>query len=481
MPQRIRLFLTRLLILIFAASMSLAVTRPAVAQDNVFTQAELDQMLAPIALYPDSLLTQVLMASTYPLEVVEAARWSRDHPDLEGDQAVRAANSNDWDPSVLSLLAFPQVLQMMDEHLEWTEQLGDAFLAQEDQVMDTVQGLREKAWEQGYLRSNRHLRVVSREPVIVLEPADPEIVYVPYYDPLVVYGPWWWPGYPPYYWTWPGYYVGPSVGIYWGAGITVGVGFFFGNFDWPRRHVRIVNANNYYYRPHIAHREWLDRKGPFRWEHDTSRRGNVPYHGFTPRQPERMPPAGERRPFERPQQHPLSRPTLRDRPQLHRDMPVIINPARRPEANRRFEQRQDMPRGNQERRDRSIIPPGHDNRIIEVPRTPRATLPGVPERRNDNRRFEQRPQGVDVPRAPRAPGMPVIIRPEPSRPRPPAVGTPERRREAPQIERRQFERPNAGPSARPSFAPRQEAPHRESPAPPRQIINQGTPGGGQGH
>src|SRR5512142_1269857 len=110
-----------------------------------FSQPELDQMLAPIALYPDPLLSQILMASTYPLEIVEAARWSRANPSLKGDDAVRAVQQRDWDPSVKSLVAFPQILQMMDEKLDWTERLGDAFLAQEAQVMDTVQNLRQKA------------------------------------------------------------------------------------------------------------------------------------------------------------------------------------------------------------------------------------------------------------------------------------------------------------------------------------------------
>src|SRR5437016_583291 len=110
-----------------------------------FTQQELDQMLAPIALYPDSLLSQILMASSYPLEVVEAARWSKANPNLKGNQAVQAVAQNSWDPSVKSLVAFPQILMMMDDKLNWTERLGDAFLAQQQQVMDTVQNLRQKA------------------------------------------------------------------------------------------------------------------------------------------------------------------------------------------------------------------------------------------------------------------------------------------------------------------------------------------------
>ncbi|WP_024302574.1 DUF3300 domain-containing protein [Pseudogulbenkiania sp. MAI-1] len=539
---RTRSFLIRFLILIFSVAMSLAVAPPAAAEEDLYTQAELDQMLAPIALYPDSLLSQVLMASTYPLEVVEAARWSRAHPNLKGEQAVRSADYNDWDPSVLSLVAFPQVLQMMDDHLEWTEELGNAFLAQEDQVMDTIQRLREKAWEQGYLRSNRYVRVASHEPVIVLEPYDPLVVYVPYYDPWVVYGPWWWPAYPPFYWVWPGYYVGPSVGIYWGVGFSVSVGFFFGSFDWPRRHVTIININNFYYQPRITHREWIGRKGPFRWEHDPEHRRNVPYQGFTPRQAERMAPPGGR---QRDRQQPLlSRPEAQDRAGSRRDMPAIINPSRRPEMDRRFDRRPDWSRGDNEKRDRGFFPPGRlgnqGERKIDIPRTPRpqespfiirpeqgrsrapdvgsaerrgeerrferrrqdVDIPRTPrsqemptiirpeqarpdvgnaERRGgDNRRFERRQQDADIPRAPRPQEMPTIIRPEQARPPRPDVGSMERRGEVRQFERHQVEPRQVQPSGRPSFQQRPEGGQRGGSSQQRPFIIEDTPGRGHG-
>lgn len=144
-----------------------------------FTQQELDQMLAPIALYPDSLLSQILMASTYPLEVIEAARWSKANPNLKGDQAVQAVAENTWDPSVKSLVAFPQILMMMDEKLNWMERLGDAFLSQQQAVMDTVQHLRQKASDAGNLTSNDQIRVDQQGPAIVVEPANPQVVYVP--------------------------------------------------------------------------------------------------------------------------------------------------------------------------------------------------------------------------------------------------------------------------------------------------------------
>src|SRR5712692_9449100 len=153
-----------------------------------FTQQELDQMLAPIALYPDSLLSQILMASSYPLEVVEAARWSKANPNLKGDQAVQAVAQNTWDPSVKSLVAFPQILMMMDDKLNWTERLGDAFLAQQQQVMDTVQNLRQKASAAGKLTSNDHCRVDQQRQSGVFGRVNPQVIYVPYYNPMVIYG-----------------------------------------------------------------------------------------------------------------------------------------------------------------------------------------------------------------------------------------------------------------------------------------------------
>jgi Protein of unknown function (DUF3300) len=203
--------LTRSLALLLV--LSVAFTPIAFAQNDppphqpVFLQQELDQMLAPIALYPDALLSQILMASTYPLEVVEAARWSRANPGLTGDDAVRAVQEYGWDPSVKSLLAFAQVLSTMDDKLEWAERLGEAFLNQQSQVMDTVQNLRQRAYAGGNLASTDQLRVSNEGQTIVVEPANAEVVYVPYYDPMAVYGSWSWPAYPPVYWApWPGYY-----------------------------------------------------------------------------------------------------------------------------------------------------------------------------------------------------------------------------------------------------------------------------------
>ena len=250
-----------LMALVLAVSSGASVAK---SQEVVpFAQAELDQMLAPIALYPDQLLSQILMAATYPLEVVQAARFLRDNPDLHGQDAVRAAEGRDWDPSVQSLLAFPNVLEQMEADLDWTERLGDAFLAQQQQVMDTVQALRNRAYAAGNLRSNDKVRVVREREVIVVRPVRQDLVYVPYYDPLTIYGSWWWPQYRPVTWgPWPGYGLASGYsnfsGFYWGSGISLGVNFFFGDWDWPTHRVRVVPHRPFYYRrPPPVHHVWV--------------------------------------------------------------------------------------------------------------------------------------------------------------------------------------------------------------------------------
>ena len=271
-------------VLMCALGAGLSGVAPVFAQDYPINQdaqnapaatlQELDQMLAPIALYPDSLLTQILMASTYPLEVVQAARWSRANPGVTGDQAVRAVDNQNWDPSVKSLAAFPQVLELMDSRLDWTERLGNAFLSQESQVWDSVQGLRSHASAAGNLQSNEQVIVEQDGPTFVIQPAQPEIIYVPYYDPLIVYGDWWWPDYAPVRWSpWAGYYArtGYGRGFYWGSGIHIGFGFFFGGIDWRQRHVNVINYNSFYYRN-------VNRHAPGNgWQHDPVHRRGVPY------------------------------------------------------------------------------------------------------------------------------------------------------------------------------------------------------------
>src|SRR5882672_418953 len=169
---------------IVAANESTAVAAP-------LPQAELDALLAPIALYPDQLLAQVLMASTYPLEIVMATRFAQQNPALAGDALDQALRDQNWDPSVLSLTAYPQVLVMMNDRLDWTQRLGDAFLANQQQVMDTVQTLRSRAQAAGNLQSTPQQTVMDEGGFIDIEPAQPEYVYVPVYDPRVICGPWW--------------------------------------------------------------------------------------------------------------------------------------------------------------------------------------------------------------------------------------------------------------------------------------------------
>ena len=244
---------------------------PAPEDVPLFSQAELDQMLAPVALYPDELLSQILMAATYPLEVVEAARFSRAHPELKGQDAVRAAEKESWDPSVKAMLAFPQILSSMDEDLEWMRRLGDAFLAQQEQVMETVQALRKRADEAGNLKETEHVRVVREERTIIVRNRYPDVVYVPYYDPVMIYGSWWWPDYQPVRWSpWTGYrYYSGYSGFFWGPSVVVGHGFFFSHYDWRDRYVRIVEAPPFYYHHRPPPR--------YRWKHEYQHRKGVPY------------------------------------------------------------------------------------------------------------------------------------------------------------------------------------------------------------
>jgi len=264
------------LAVLLTASAASAQNRPA------FTPEELDQMLAPIALYPDPLLSQILMAATYPFEVVQAARWSRANSHLKGQEAARAVEPMDWDPSVKSLVAFPQILHRMDEQLDWTQRLGEAFLDQEPHVMDAIQGLRQRAARAGSLRSNEQMQVTRQDEHILIEPAQPQVVHVPYYDPSVVYGPWWWPAYPPVYWgAPPGYYAWPAYapGFFWGTGIAISWGFFFGHTDWHHHQVKVVPVNAH----HPAH--GVPTAKPVKWQHDTVHRRNVPYRYAMSRQP----------------------------------------------------------------------------------------------------------------------------------------------------------------------------------------------------
>jgi hypothetical protein len=216
---------------------SFAQTTPPAAADtaSVFNAEQLDALLAPIALYPDALLAQVLMAATYPLQVVAASRWLDDltNKNLTGDALAQALANQPWDPSVKSLVPFPQVLVMLNSELDWTQQLGYAFATQQADVMDSVQRLRQQAQAAGYLKTTEQQRVVVEKSVIVIEPASPQTVYVPVYSPTVVYGAWPYPAYPPIYIPPPpGYVVGNAfvAGLAFATGVAV-VGSLWG---WAR-------------------------------------------------------------------------------------------------------------------------------------------------------------------------------------------------------------------------------------------------------
>ncbi len=212
------------------------------------TPEQLQQLVAPIALYPDSLVAQILAASTFPEQVVEADRWVQAHPDLKGDALGQAVDQQPWDPSVKALAAFPSVLGNMDKNLSWASSLGDAYYNQEQDVMDAVQVMRQKAEESGNLKTTPQQTVTSQGPTIVIQPADPEVVYVPAYDPWVVYGGpiVAWPGWYPYPGIW---YGGPylSFGVGFGIGYFGGYGWGWGRwgFDW-HNHYAIYNHDRYY-------------------------------------------------------------------------------------------------------------------------------------------------------------------------------------------------------------------------------------------
>jgi Protein of unknown function (DUF3300) len=213
-------------------------------QAPVFKQEELEQIVAPIALYPDSLVAQILMASTFPLEVVQADRFAKQNASLKGEALTKALESQNWDPSVKSLVNFSQVLTMMSEKLDWTQKLGDAFLAQQKPVMDTIQSLRAKAQAAGNLKTTKEQIVIVEQKIIKIEPASPQVIYVPTYNPTVVYGAWPYPAYPPYYYHPPGY-VATSMFAF-GAGVAMGAawGYAWGNTNWNGGSVNINNSQN---------------------------------------------------------------------------------------------------------------------------------------------------------------------------------------------------------------------------------------------
>lgn len=277
----------RLPSVVFSLILAALATGPAYAQDRragaaqqqaqpqLLDAGQLDQLVAPIALYPDTLLAQVLMASTYPLEVVQADRWSKANKSMKGDVLTSALSQQDWDPSVKQLVSTPTVLDMMNDQLDWTQKLGDAMLAQQADVMDAIQRLRSKAQDNGKLETTAQQKVTVKQdvgsaPVIEIEPASPDIVYVPHYDPSVVYGTWPYPDYPPYYYPPPaGWVVGGAIatGIAWGTAYAIGREIW-DDIDWRHGNIDVDIDRNI----NID----ADRKFS-KWEHNSYHRRGVAY------------------------------------------------------------------------------------------------------------------------------------------------------------------------------------------------------------
>jgi len=242
---------------------------PPQADAALLKPEQLDALVAPIALYPDALLANMLAAATYPLEVVTAARWVKDHKNLKGDQLKAEVDKQSWDDSVKALTSTPSVLDMMNDKLDWTKSLGDAVLAQQPDVMDAIQRLRAKAQANNKLQSTKEQKVtvqtVENKQVIVIQPTDPNTMYVPYYDPAVVYGAWPYAAYPPYYFGYPSY-IGAGIvatGLAFGAGYALGRwgNYWGGGCNWGNNNFYINRGNN-----------------NINWQHNVNHRGGVRYN-----------------------------------------------------------------------------------------------------------------------------------------------------------------------------------------------------------
>ncbi|MCI0614245.1 DUF3300 domain-containing protein, partial [bacterium] len=247
---------------------------------------QLDALVAPIALYPDPLLAQVLAASTYPLEIIQLYQWMQRHPDLKDQALADAVMKEDWDPSIQAMAGLPDVVKRLAEDIQWTTDLGNAFLAQQSDVMEAVQRMRKKADEKGNLKSGEQVvvetRVVESKEIIVIQQSNPQVVYVPSYNPTVVYGPPIYP-YPPIYYPPVGYYaagmavsfgVGVAMGAFWGGG---GWGWGCG---WGGNDIDINVNNNFNRNANFNRNTNVNRSGNInsgKWQHNSQHRGGAPY------------------------------------------------------------------------------------------------------------------------------------------------------------------------------------------------------------
>jgi hypothetical protein len=281
LPNRFTAVICSLLLISFSALSTAAEQGQPQSQGSgqdapKITNDQLDSLVAPIALYPDPLLAQVLAASTYPLEIIQLQQWLAEHMDLK-DQALQdAVQKEDWDPSVQALASLPDALKQLADNIKWTTDLGNAFLAQQSDVMDAVQRMRKKAQDVGNLKSNQQQKVetktVENKTVVVVEQADPQVVYVPSYNPTVVFGPPVYPypliAYPPL-----GAYVAGAA-ISFGVGVAIGAAFHGGwgwHCGWGHNNVNI-NRNNTYVR-----NSNFNRTGNNTWQHNPQHRAGTPY------------------------------------------------------------------------------------------------------------------------------------------------------------------------------------------------------------
>jgi len=244
---------------------------------------QLDSLVAPIALYPDPMLSQTLVASTYPLEIIQLQQWLEKNKNLKDQALADAVKKQDWDPSIQAMAALPDVVKQMAENIKWTTDLGNAFLAQQSDVMDAVQRMRKKAKDGGNLKSAEQqkveTKVVESQQVIVIEQASPDVVYVPSYNPTVVYGALAYP-YPPIAYPPPGYYAA-GMAISFGVGLAMGAAWGGGwgyNSNWGGGNNNIyINNNNNFVRN--SNRQNVSNRtgGGNTWQHNPQHRGGAPY------------------------------------------------------------------------------------------------------------------------------------------------------------------------------------------------------------
>ncbi len=256
-----------------------ATAAPAAEDVEKLPPDQLDSLVAPIALYPDPLLAQTLVAATYPLELIQLQQWLAKHSDLKDKALADAVAKEPWDPAIQSMAAVPEVVKRLADDIQWTTQLGDAFLDQQGDVMDAVQRMRKKAEEKGSLTSNKEqtveTKVVEQKTVIVVQPTNPEVIYVPSYNPTVVYPPPIYP-YPPVYY--PPYVPGAAL-VSFGVGMAMGAAIWGGSccgMGWGGNNVNI-NVNNNFNRNTNANINRGGGSGSGNWQHNSQHRGGAPY------------------------------------------------------------------------------------------------------------------------------------------------------------------------------------------------------------